>query len=157
MNYALEHAETDDSPLYIFDSSFGERTKNNTAFSIRKRGSKNQLKKRKKSEASSPASSASTSSRDEDGEIIRVHSKATSNLLNDYKVPDYFTDDLFSLVGERRRPPYRWMVSGPKRSGSGIHQDPLGTSAWNALVHGHKRFKVFEINSIVGCCFPPRL
>jgi histone arginine demethylase JMJD6 len=132
MSYALEHADNDDSPLYIFDSSFGERTKNNTAFSIRKRGSKNQAKKRLKTESSSPVSSASASSRDEnknyDVGSLRVHSKATSNLLNDYRVPDYFTDDLFSLVGERRRPPYRWMVSGPKRSGSGIHQDPLGTS-----------------------------
>lgn len=54
-----------------------------------------------------------------------------------YWPPECFGPDLFELLGEER-PAHRWLIIGPKRSGSTFHKDPNATSAWNAVLEGSK-------------------
>ena len=67
-------------------------------------------------------------------------------LQDDYKVPPHFSaeadhgSDLFSLLGAERRPDHKWLVIGPKRSGSIFHIDPNQTNAWNVVVRGRKKW-----------------
>ena len=73
----------------------------------------------------------------------------TRALLEDFDVPEIFCDDLFETealwdcAAQRMR--YRWFLFGAQGSGSPMHSDPLGTSAWNALLSGTKLW----------ACFPP--
>jgi histone arginine demethylase JMJD6 len=70
------HAPSDDSPLYIFDGTYGDRT-------------------------------------------------TSKELLDQYKVPHLFPEDIFGLVGERRRPPYRCVGrSSPGAGGTGTTSPP---------------------------------
>ena len=66
------------------------------------------------------------------GPTVRPH------LVASFKVPSYFPDDFMSLIDDR--PPHRWVLAGPRRSGTCCHVDPLATSAWNTLLVGRKKW-----------------
>ena len=75
---------------------------------------------------------------DQDGELRA--------LLHEYQTPQYFRDDFFDLLDEFHieRPPYRWLLMGPARSGTKLHFDPLECSAWLTVLQGSKRWVLFE-------------
>lgn len=66
------------------------------------------------------------------------------HLLEDFEHPELLPHDWFALMNDDARPPHRWWCIGPKRSGTTVHTDPLGTGAWNAVTHGVKRWVLFE-------------
>jgi len=59
-------------------------------------------------------------------------------ITSDYIVPEYFAEDLFSVLPDRPR--FRWLLLGSLKSGSKWHVDPNRTNAWNAVITGSKRW-----------------
>lgn len=59
-------------------------------------------------------------------------------------LPPYFQQDAdyFALLGTHR-PDHRWLIWGPKGSGSTFHKDPNATAAWNAVLKGRKKWILF--------------
>jgi len=74
--------------------------------------------------------------------------KRAPGLLEDIEVPEYFKEDLFSVLDKKKRPPYRWLVIAPRRSGLEFHLDQNRTSTWSALVSGRKRWILFPPNAV---------
>lgn len=69
--------------------------------------------------------------------------KIGKKMLRNFRPPKYFREDLMQCVGEDNRPPHRWFLIGPERSGTTVHKDPLNTSAWNYSLLGYKRWVLF--------------
>jgi len=71
--------------------------------------------------------------------------EARAVFLSDYKVPSFFTDDLYNLNEKTREfyPNYRHLIIGAERTGTNLHVDPKCTGAWNTLLEGHKKWAIF--------------
>ena len=63
-------------------------------------------------------------------------------MLEECSIPEHFAEDLMQVVGHDR-PDYRWLIMGPARSGSNFHVDPNCNFAWNATVHGRKKWILY--------------
>ena len=81
-----------------------------------------------------------------DPDILNATFDAGQPVHSEYATPRCFTHDAMSgCTGSRFRPlPPAWLLVGPPRSGTPIHDHPM-TVAWNALLVGCKLW----------CCFPP--
>lgn len=49
------------------------------------------------------------------------NNKDAKKMLDHYNVPKYFSHDYFDYIDEDKRPPHRWFLLGPERSGTGVH------------------------------------
>jgi F-box-like len=50
--------------------------------------------------------------------------EGAKDLVDDYEVPEYFPASRFSDLTDAERPPFRWFIVGPKRTGTQFHVDP---------------------------------
>jgi hypothetical protein len=71
--------------------------------------------------------------------LLLQFGEVAPGLLKDYNVPHLFQEDFFDVLERDQRPPFRWLIIGPERSGASWHVDPALTSAWNTLLCGRKR------------------
>jgi hypothetical protein len=70
-------------------------------------------------------------------------------IQQEFSVPNYFSDDLQKLLEPvGLAPDFRWLIIGPRKSGSTFHKDPNGSSAWNALIRGKKAWIFYPPESV---------
>lgn len=67
------------------------------------------------------------------------------SILDHYAVPDYFRADVFNADARTRAfyPNFRHLIVGGPRTGTNLHFDPKGTTAWNTLLCGRKKWAFF--------------
>lgn len=67
----------------------------------------------------------------------RPPSHVAEHLFRGLDLPDHL-DNWFDALPDEVRPSMRWVLIGPAGSGTRMHVDIFGTSAWNAVLSGSK-------------------
>mmetsp|Transcript_27228 Transcript_27228/g.59176 ORF Transcript_27228/g.59176 Transcript_27228/m.59176 type:complete len:742 (-) Transcript_27228:166-2391(-) len=70
-----------------------------------------------------------------------------NKFLEDWQVPNLFSDDLYDITPEVREflplTCHLFLLVGGRRTGSNMHLDPKWSSAWNTILCGRKRWVMF--------------
>lgn len=75
--------------------------------------------------------------------VVMEHEEA--NLIDDFASPSIFSDDDYlKYIQPISRPPFQWFIHGGVNAGTPVHQDPMGTHAWNALCSGKVLWVLFH-------------
>jgi len=134
----MTQVSTDESPLYLFDSRFGEKIPELLAsYTVPEFFRKDYFALLEE------CGGGVSEGRSVPGETGRSsNSNATTpSSVSSSSSPSSSSSS--SSAPWAPRPAYRWILVGPTRSGSTFHKDPNHTSAWNGLLSGIKKWIMY--------------
>lgn len=133
MEYSLAHC--DDTPLYVFDDEFGERYPQMLAeydsSALRSYFPDDLMALLATQPEPEPEWKQCQGHDDDDNSSRETNTGEEQPTRQQAAIP---TESARSL--HQCRPPHRWLLIGPRGSGTDVHRDPCATAAWNALLSG---------------------